>query len=391
VVKKFFLIAGEASGDLLGSKLIKELKEQLHKNNEEGEFIGVGGKLMREQGLTTIFPMEELSVMGFLEVLPHLPKLLRRINQTAQIIQKEKPDFVITIDSPDFCFRVVKLVVSRQSSVVSLKKIHLIAPSVWAYREGRAQKISKLYDLLLAILPFEPPYFEKYGLKTVFIGHPIIENAPDFSQKEKENEKFRQKYFIKKDDILICITPGSRSGEVAKIFPEFIAAINFLSQEKSNLKVAIPLVEKTRELVLQMAKNLKVEYFLIEPEEKKSAFFAANFALAKSGTNTIELSLYQLPMLIAYKLNSLSHFLIKRMVKIKFANLINLILNKEVIPEMLQDKCEGKQIAQKLKNLIDDKNFSQKQITESQAALKLMGSGDSENPSVKAAKEILKL
>ncbi len=387
MTKKFFIIAGEASGDLLGSKLIAELKLQ----NSQSEFIGVGGKLMQEQGLISIFPMEELSVMGFLEVVPHLVKLLRRIKQTAEIIEQEKPDFLITIDSPDFCFRVLKQVVSRKSLVVSrMKKIHLIAPSVWAYRPKRAEKISKLYDLLLAILPFEPPYFEKYGLKTVFIGHPIVEDAPDFSAKESENLKLRKKYLIKENDVVICITPGSRNGEVKKIFPEFIGAINLLVEKIPNLKIVIPLVDKTKNLVSQMAKDLKTEYFLIEKEEKNSAFFATNFALAKSGTNTVELSLYRIPMIVAYKINFLTHFIVKRMVKIKFANLINLILNKELIPEMLQNNCESKEISHCLEKLILDKNFAQKQISESLAALKLMGLGSSENPSKKAAMEILK-
>lgn len=381
MTKKFFIIAGEASGDLLGSKLIAELKLQ----NSQSEFIGVGGKLMQEQGLISIFPMEELSVMGFLEVVPHIAKLLRRIKQTAEIIEQEKSDFLITIDSPDFCFRVVKKLKNFRG-----KKIHLIAPSVWAYRPKRAEKISKLYDLLLAILPFEPPYFEKYGLKTVFIGHPIVENVPDFSAKELENSKFRKKYSIKEDDVVICITPGSRNGEVKKIFPEFIGAINLLVEKIPNLKIVIPLVDKTRNLVSQMAKNLKTEYFLIEKEEKNSAFFATNFALAKSGTNTVELSLYRIPMIVAYKINFLTHFIVKKMVKIKFANLINLILNKELIPEMLQNNCESKQISHCLEKLILDKNFAQKQISESLAALKLMRLESSENPSKKAAMEILK-
>jgi lipid-A-disaccharide synthase len=413
-MKKFFIIAGEASGDLLGSKLIKELKASLAKKNEQSEFIGIGGRLMQEQGLASIFSMEELSVMGFLEVLPHLPQLLRRIKQTAETIKKESPDFVVTIDSPDFCFRVMKKLADENSMSVlgtpssrsersermrdlplkgagGCKKIHLIAPSVWAYRQGRAKKIVKLYDLLLTILPFEPPYFEKHGLKSVFIGSPIMENAPDKNQKAAQNLEFRKKYSIKNDDLVIAVTPGSRNGEVKKIFPEFISAINLLSKKTPNLKVVIPLVEKTKNLVFEMAKNLKVEYLLIESSEKKSAFSAANFALAKSGTNTIELSLYQIPMIIAYKVNFVTHFLLKRMLKIKFANLVNLILNKEVIPEMLQEKCEAKQIFDVLEKLINDKNFAQKQINESEAALKIMGLGSLESPSSKAAKEILEL
>ncbi len=386
-MKKFFVIAGEASGDLLGSKLIYELKLQ----NPDSQFIGVGGKLMQEQGLVSIFPMEELAVMGFMEVVPHLFKLLRRIKQTAETIIREKPDFVITVDSPDFCFRVMKrLVDSRESIVDSFKKVHLIAPSVWAYREGRAEKISKLYDLLLAILPFEPPFFEKYGLKTVFIGHPLITNAPDFSQKTEFNLAFRRKHKIAESDLLICVTPGSRVSEVQKIFPEFIGAINLLAAKFPQIKVAIPTVQKTRELVVEMAKSLKVEYFFVEDEEKKSLFFASDFAVAKSGTNAVEFSLYRIPMLIAYKINFLTHFIVKRMIKIQFANLVNLILNQEIIPEMLQKKCRAKKIAEVLEKLISDKSFAQTQMIKSELALKMMGLGSIDNPSQKAAKEILK-
>ena len=386
MTKKFFIIAGEASGDVLGSKLIRELKVQLAAKNEPFEFTGIGGRLMQEQGLKTIFPMEELSVMGFLEVVPHLKKLLKYIKQTAQAILEQKPDYVITIDSPDFNFRVVKKLKNYQG-----KKIHLIAPSVWAYREGRAEKISKLYDLLLAILPFEPPYFERYGLKTVFVGHPIMENAPDFSKKEIVNSKFRAKHNIAKDAVLLCLTPGSRNGEVAKIFPEFIGAVNLLSQKIPNLKVCLPLIDKTRQLVTKMAQSLKVEYSLVEKEEREEAFFAANFALAKSGTNTLELALYRLPMIVAYKLNPITHFFVSRMVKIKYANLLNLILNKEVIPEMLQTNCRAKKLADSLEKIICDKNLAQTQLNESERALKMMGFDHHKNPSQKAANEILKL
>lgn len=384
-MKNFFIIAGEASGDLLGSKLIRELKNI----NPQSSFVGVGGRMMKEQGLLSIFPMEELSVMGFFEILPHVFKLLRRIKQTAQTIIQEKPNYVITIDSPDFCFRVIKAV-KKQAPYLDVKFVHLIAPSVWAYRQGRAKKIAKLYNLLLAILPFEPPYFEKYGLKTVFIGHPIMENAPDFLKKSEENLRFRKQKGISENDIVVCLTPGSRLSEVKRIFPEFIRAINILAEKKSGLKVVIPLIDKTRNLVSQMAKDLQVEYFLIEKEEKNSALFASDFALAKSGTNTLELSLYRIPMLVAYKLNSLTHFIVKHMVKIKYANLVNLILNEEVIPEMLQENCEAQRISMVLERLVLDKHYARKQVEKSEAAMKLMGFGNIENASLKAAKEILK-
>ncbi len=382
-MKKFFVIAGEASGDLLGSKLIKELKLQ----NPDANFSGVGGDLMQEQGLKSIFPMNDLSVMGFLEVLPHIPKLLQRINQTARAIAEEQPDAVITIDSPDFCFRVIKKI----QNLSAVKKIHLIAPSVWAYREGRAQKIAKLYDLLLAILPFEPPYFEKYGLKTIFVGNLVVENAPDFSTKTALRSQFRQQHNISESDMVVCLTPGSRNGEVSRIFPEFIGAINLLAEKNPAIKVLIPLVDKTRNLVEQMAKSLKVEYFLVEREERKMAFFAADFALAKSGTNTLEISLYRLPMLICYKVNCLTHFILKRMIKIKFANLVNLIANREIIPEMLQDKCRADLIFAAMKPLLENKDLAQKQIDDSTMVLKVMGLGNSKTASMKSAEAILKI
>ena len=384
MTKKFFLIAGEASGDLLGSKLIKELKAK----EPDAIFTGVGGELMKEQGLKSIFDMNELAIMGFFEVVPHIFKLLGRIKQSALAIKNEKPDFVITIDSPDFCFRVIKKLGSFKNRV---KKIHLIAPSVWAYREKRAEKISKIYDLLLCILPFEPPYFEKYGLKTKFIGHPICENAPDFSQKIVQNLEFRKIHNIALDDLVICITPGSRIAEVKKIFPEFIGAINLLVQKFSNLKVVIPVVNKTEKLVREMSNQLEVDYFLVKSEQKEQMMFASNFALAKSGTNSLEFSLHQIPLLIAYKINVLTHFIVKRMVKIKFANLINLILNKEVIPELLQDDCESKKIAQNLETLILNEDLVLNQIQQSQKALKVMGLGDDKNPSKRAAENILNL
>jgi lipid-A-disaccharide synthase len=382
MTKKFFIIAGEASGDLLSSKLMAEIKLI----EKDVEFIGVGGELMKKEGLQSIFSINELSIMGFVEILPKIFKLISRIKQTAKAIIDCKPDYIITVDAPDFCFRVIKKLPRNFS-----KKIHLIAPSVWAYRSGRAKKIAKIYDLLLCILPFETPYFEKYGLKSVFIGHPIIEKAPDFSKKMQKNLEFRLKYQISNEDKLIIITPGSRNSEVSKIFPEFINTINILSKKFNNLKVAIPLTTKTKDLVSKAAKDLSVSYFLINQDEKEEMFFAGDFALAKSGTNTMEISLYEIPMIIAYKLNVLSHFLLKMMIKIKFANLINLILNKEIIPEMLQNKCRGELMAQKLENLMINKDLAANQLNQSRQALEILGLGSKESASKKAALEILKL
>lgn len=386
MTKKIFLIAGEASGDLLGGKLMREIKTQLRKQNETAEFVGVGGELMQKEGLHSIFPMSDLSIMGFVEVLPHIFKLLGRIKQTADEITAQKPDLIITIDAPDFNFRVME----KLRDYKSAKKIHLIAPSVWAYREGRAKKIARLYDLLLTILPFEPPYFTRYGLKSVFIGHPIIENAPILENKGEISRNFRQKYGLYADDCLIYVTPGSRISEVKKIFPEFIAALNQLNKRVPNIAVVIATVEKTRTKIDEMAKMLNVKHVIVGQDEKSDALFAGDFALAKSGTNTLEISLYNLPMLVSYKVNLLTYILAKMLLKIKFANLINLILDKEVIPELLQQNCSSEVIATKLEDLMKNKNLHQKQIQESQVALQMLGLGQ-DNATKKAVEEILSL
>ncbi len=385
MVKKFFIIAGESSGDLLGSKLIKEIKSRFENPEKELEFIGVGGKLMKKEGFSSIFDMEELSVMGFTEVLPHIPKLLRRIKQAAQEIRKIKPDYVITVDSPDFSFRVMK----RLQDFGTSKKIHLIAPSVWTYRPGRAKKISKLYDLLLAILPFEPPYFTKHGLKTVFIGSPIVENLPDFSNKGQIRQDFRSKYGFAGDDVLIYVTPGSRNFEVKNIFPEFIEAINLLKDDVANLKIVISTVDKTRELVEKMSKDILADYVLVKSEEKEQSLMACDFAMAKSGTNTVETSLYQLPLVVCYKFNALTYFILDKMVTNRFANLINIIMNRYVIKEHIQKDCKGEKIAGSMRELILDLEVARKQIVECQKALEMMGMGSEKSSTQKAVDAIL--
>lgn len=387
MTKKFFIIAGEASGDALGAKVIREIKKNLTLINKDFKFIGVGGKSMQEEGLFSIFDMSELSIMGFVEVIPHLKNLLKRINQTAAEIIKQEPDVIITIDSPDFNFRVLKKIQDYKFS----KKIHIIAPSVWAYRQNRAKKIAKLYDLLLAILPFEPPYFTRYGLKTVFIGHPIIEDAPNFSEKDIISKNFRNKYGFYQNDKIIYITPGSRISEIKRIYPEFINAINIIKSKIENISVIIASLDKTRKIVEDLSKDLEVKYIIINNVEKHQALMSSDFALAKSGTNTIEASLYRLPMIVAYKINFLTYNIVKFMIKVKFANLINIIMQRQIIPELIQNNCNSEKISQEMELILKNKNIQDAQISQSLYALRSMGLGQEESPSRKAAYEILKL
>ncbi|MCE3254586.1 MAG: lipid-A-disaccharide synthase [Rickettsiaceae bacterium] len=381
---KIFIIAGEPSGDLLGGKLMSEIKSQSEElTGKKVEFIGLGGPRMAEQGLNSIFSIDELSVMGFVEVAPHIPKLLKRINQTAKAIIESGAQMVITIDSPDFCFRVIKKLGKISLPNSKIIKTHLIAPSVWAYRPGRAKKIAKIYDLLLAILPFEPPYFEKHGLETLFIGHPITENNHEISG------DFRKQNNIADDQLLICAMAGSRIGEVTRIFPEIIGGINILAQKYPNLVVAMPVIAKTKPIIESHLHLLNAKVILIDEDKKYELFKAANLAIAKSGTNNLEIAIAKLPMITIYKLNPLTHSVLKRLIKIKFANLINLILNRELIPELLQDNCQAKKIAEIAEHLISNPQAAQNQVDEAQDVLKILGLGSSESPSQKAAKKIL--
>jgi lipid-A-disaccharide synthase len=378
---KFFIIAGESSGDLLGSELIKELKTQY----PSASFTGVGGELMQKQGLVSIFPITDLMVMGFAEVLPHLFKILSRIKQTVLAIKNHQPDYLITIDSPDFCFRVVKKIAKQQI----LKKIHLVAPSVWAYRPQRAQKIAKLYDLLLALLPFEPPYFTKYGLKTVFIGHPILQKMPSQEQIQQNNLQFRKDHNIDLQQTILLITPGSRMAEVKYLLPIFIEVVNQIWQQKPDLVVVLPITEKTQNIVPQMAKKIKPKCIFIDNLQKDLAFSASNFALAKSGTNTLEIAMHQTPMVVAYKTNIISYLIIKNLVKIKFANLLNLLQNKEIILELLQNNCQVNKIYSALTNLINNQNLAKQQITNCLISLKMMQ--NQQNPMQIAVENIKQL
>lgn len=391
MIKKIFIIAGESSGDMLGSKMLREFIEYSRLNSDyEFIFSGVGGQLMQKQNFSSIFPMEDLSVMGIFEILPHIPKLVNRINFTVKKIIEFQPDYIITIDSPDFCFRVIKKL-KKYSFFNQVKKIHLIAPSVWAYRENRAQKVAKLYNLLLAILPFEPPYFEKYGLKTKFIGHPIIDDNPTLSEMELLRSSFFKTYQINKDDKIILLTPGSRIGEVKKIFPEFIKAVNMLKNNINSFTVVVLVVKKTQKIIEELSQEIQAPFKIVDSSQKKLILSSADFAIAKSGTNSVEISLYKIPQIIAYKINSFTHQIIKRIVKIKYANLLNIIVNREIIPELLQDNCNPQKIYDEMLKLINNKKLAQIQIEESQKSLISLGLGKIDNPMKIAVTEIIKL
>jgi lipid-A-disaccharide synthase len=274
MVKKVFIIAGEASGDLLGAKLMSEMHT---KGNFR--FYGIGGKAMIEEGLESIFPMEKISLMGFLEILPKIFMLLKLIDLTVLEIKKFSPDIFVSIDSPGFCFRVAANV-----QKLGFKLIHYVAPSVWAYKPQRARKIATLYDYIISILPFEPPYFIEQGVFCKFIGHPITEDPKGVK------ELFMQKYNFSDHDDILCIMPGSRRNEINKLLPIFIETAQLLQQKFPNLHLVVIAFEDFVQEITQAFSDKNLKVLVVSSQDKLNAIAAAKVALVKSGTSSLEVA-----------------------------------------------------------------------------------------------------
>jgi lipid-A-disaccharide synthase len=329
-----YLIAGEASGDALGAGLMRSLRAA-----QPGiRFAGIGGEAMQREDLRSLFPCSDLSIMGFLEVVPHIPALLKRLRETALDIVAKQPAVIVTIDSPGFNFRLAQALKAK-AETARIKRIHYVAPSVWAYKPSRARKTALLFDALLALLPFEPPYFEKEGLKTTFVGHPVL-----WQTCKSEPSLFRARHFIGADTPLLLILPGSRTGEVERHLPVFLEA----AKDLPDYKVVILASPQVRNGIEGAVTS---QMLVVDIAEKQDSFAAATIALSKSGTITLELASAGVPTVVAHKVSALSAWLIRRMALIPFVSLVNIVARKEILPELLQERCTSKRIAQELKRV----------------------------------------
>ena len=374
---KIMLVAGEASGDQLGGRLMAAIKAQA----PNARFIGVGGPRMEREGLRSLFPMNEMSVMGLTEVVPHIPHLLKRISQTAKFARSEHPDVVITIDAPDFSFRVGKKLKGK-----GIPLVHYVAPSVWAWRSGRARKIADFLDHLLALLPFEPPYFEKEGLPTTFIGHSAVEERHD-----GDADRFRAQHALDGDTKLLAVLPGSRNSEVKRLLPIFKAVVTDIATKHPNTRIVVPTVAKVADVVTDEMKDWPLSPIVVSTDqERHDAFAAANCALAASGTVSLELAIAGVPHVIAYQVNALTGWVAKRLIKIDTVTIVNLVLGRKLIPEFLQSRCKPKKIIPVLDELLGDSPARQEQKDGFDEACRLLGFGD-RAPSEKAAEQILKI
>ncbi len=376
-VPLFFLIAGEASGDLLGARLMHALKKQ---TNGAVRFAGIGGPRMQAEGMNLLFPQSELAHFGLIELLAHVPHLLKRIKQTIAEVRRVRPAAMITIDAPDFCFRV-----AREIKNEDIPLIHYVAPTVWAWRPKRAHKIAQFLDHLLALLPFEPPYFTKEGLDCTFVGHPIVESGAG----KGDAAGFRAAHNISADTTVLAVLPGSRMSEVTKLMPIFGQTIQLLQAKYPALHIVIPTIPHLRSFVEAQSRGWPVPVTIVEGDaDKYDALAASRAALACSGTVAIELAMAGLPAVIAYKISKLTYFLYRRLIKVKYASLVNLMHDKMVVPELLQADCTPQKLAATMGDLLGNENVRQEQINGLKDVAGWLGQGQF-IPSERAAKTVL--
>ncbi len=379
---RIFVIAGEPSGDRLGAALMGGLKALA----PGVEFRGVGGSGMEGEGLESLFPMEELSVMGIAEVLPKYRHLMRRIKECAAEVVSWQPDALVTIDSPDFCLRVAR----RVKAEAAVKTIHYVAPTVWAWRAGRAEKMAQVIDHVLALFPFEPPYMEAAGMSCDFVGHPVVSEPV---ANEADGLAFRDAHGIG-DAPLVMALPGSRRGEVGRLAPIFGEALRPVVAARPETRVVVPCVASTAGLVQELTARWPGAPVLVDPRgkpakeaqaEKRAAFAAADVALAASGTVSLELAAAALPMVIAYDMNWLSRQIISRMLKIDTVTLVNLVAESRTIPEFIGAECKPAKIAEGLKAVMAAPGA---QLEAMAVTMDRLGRGD-EPPGLRAARSVL--
>lgn len=348
--KKIFIIAGEVSGDTLGARIMRQMRN--------AEFAGIGGAEMTACGLKSIFPMSDLSVMGVIEVLAHARTLSRRINQTVDAIIKYAPDVILTIDSPGFARSVIKKLrksaAGQKMIARGLRFHHVVAPQVWAWRPGRAKKYARVFDKLYAFFDFEVPYFTKYGLDTVAVGHPIAEGLLGGDGVRAADEK------------IITLVPGSRMGEVKRLLPVFREFIEKIPNVKE-YKFAIPVVETTAEYVKSVVANWNVRPEIIPAAARYDLYRRTYIAVVASGTVSAELAMLHVPAIVVYKMNRVTTWIGHLLIRVRWVSLVNILLNRAVYPEFLGERATAENIARAFNDMTKP-DVREKVVSELRAA-----------------------
>lgn len=371
-----FLVAGEPSGDALGAKLMRALKAQ---SGGSIRFAGVGGERMEAEGLTSLFPLHDIAVMGFTEIVPQLPTIFRRLRQTIAAVERMRPAALVTIDAPAFSLRVAK-----QVRRLGVPAIHFVAPQLWAWRPERVTKLAQAIDHLLLLFPFEAAFFERAGIACTYVGHPVLEDAAD-----PVDADFRAVHGIANDAPLLLAMPGSRRGLAGRMLPVFQAAVGVLEKRHPALRVVVPIVAGTADLVSAHARAWTKPPILVQDmREKRAAFRAADAALTISGTATMELAVAGVPMVVAYRTTRLSAWLARRLIQVPFVAMPNLVAGRSLVPELLQEACTSERIAEEIDRLLTDQNARAAQKAGLADVCAKLGQ-DGPSPSTRAAAVVL--
>jgi len=376
---RIMLVAGEPSGDALAAPLMAALKRQL---DGEVSFVGVGGEAMIAEGLESLFPMTDLSIMGLAEVLPRIPLIRRRLAETEALARATRPDVLVTVDAPGFNFRLARRLARGWPDGQGIALVHYVAPTVWAWRPGRAREIAVYLDHLLAVLPFEPPYFEVEGLPCTFVGHTAV-SAP-----KGDGAAFRRRHAIAPEAVVLGLLPGSRSGEISRHAPVFAAVAGRLAEKIENLHLVCPTVPHVADRVRAALSGLDAPLTLVSGDEKADAFAAMDGALAASGTVTLELSLAAVPCVATYRMNPITVAIIRRFSMASAVSLTNLILERPVIPEFLQEDCSADALTPAVEKILFDAEARAAQIAAAGEVAEALGSGG-RPPAERAAGVIL--
>jgi len=376
-----FFVTGEPSGDALGAALIAALQQRTGGNLR---VAGVGGERMQERGLTSLAPLEDLAIGGVAEVLPRARVILRWVRTTVAAVRQLRPDAVVTIDSSGFSWRVAHRL---RRGGETLPLIHYVAPMVWAWRPGRARRMARWYDHLMTVLPFEPPYFERVGLSCRYVGHPVLESGAD----RGDGARFRAAHGLSPDDLLITALPGSRSAEVTRLLPIFGAALNRLESLIGRFRVVVPTVWTVGDRVAEAVRGWPGAPIVAQrTDEKYDAFAASCVALAASGSVALELALARLPMVVGYRLNPLTEAVLNRLLKVRHVNLVNLLLGKPLVCELLGHNCTPERLAASLAELVRDERVRTAHLEGYDEVKQRLEEGGA-SPSLRAADQILEI
>ena len=372
-----YLLAGEASGDFLGARLMTALRGQ----RADLTFAGVGGARMAEQGFDSLHPMSDLAVMGLVEVLPRLRTLRRRFQQTVADLEARRPDVLVTIDSPGYNLRLLK-----RARVMGLRRVHYVAPQVWAWHEERVRRYPGLWDKLLCLLPFEPDWFAARGVEGRFVGHPVLESGADLG----DASRFRRRHGLGDARVLVLM-PGSRRSEVPRLLPVFEATLDRLQRSAPDLRPVLPVSAVVADAVQRATQGWKVRPIVVtEIDDKHDAYAAASVALTKSGTSTLELALAGVPMAVTYRVNPVSAAIARRAIKVPHVAMVNLLAGRLVVPERLQEECRPDVLERTVLDLLGDARAAQAQ-RDAFAAVVASLRPDRGLPSDRAAGEVLEV